>query len=165
MDTTPLGVFVRKVTARNRILFADLRRLRRDVLPDGPTSREEIETLRALDSIGQVDQDWPEYLLETVVRFVLARSDPPGSVDADTAAWLIQALSGAKPKSAAAIVRALRQEVQQVDDSLLTYGRRAKRLGLGPQPGAAGGAAGDPRCEHPGPAGRRARLEVEGLGG
>src|SRR5919205_241458 len=165
MDTTPLGMFVRKVTARNRILFADLRRLRRDVLPDGPTSREEIETVLALDSLGQVDQDWPEYLLETVVRFVLTRSDPPGSVDADTAAWLTQALAGAKPKSAAAIVRALRQEVQQVDDSLLTYGRRAKRSGLGPQPGAAGGAAGDPGCEPPGPAGRRARLEVEGLGG
>ena len=165
MDTTPLGVFVRKVTARNRILFADLRRLRRDVLPDGPTSREEIETLLALDSMGRVDQDWPEYLLETVVRFVLARSDPPGSVDADTAAWLTQALSGAKPKSAAAIVRALRQEAQHVDDSLLTYGRRTKRLLIGPQPGVAGDAAGDPGCAHPGSAGRRARLEVEGLGG
>jgi len=35
-------VFVNKETASNRIVFGDLRRLQRDVLPNGPTSREEI---------------------------------------------------------------------------------------------------------------------------
>src|SRR5215208_1842287 len=66
MDTTPLCVFVTKVTASNRIVFGDLRRLRRDVLPTGATSREEIETLLSLDSLGQLDDDWPEYLITTV---------------------------------------------------------------------------------------------------
>src|SRR5215212_8077974 len=105
MDTTPLCVLVNKITASNRIVFGDLRRLRRDALPAGATSREEIETLLSLDSVGQVDEDWPDYLVETVVRFVLSSSDPPGYVDADTAA---------RAKSAAAIVRAILAEMQHV---------------------------------------------------
>jgi hypothetical protein len=105
MDTTPLCAFVSKVTASNRLVFGDLRRLQRDVLPSGPTSREEIEVLLSLDSIGQVDEDWPDYLVETIVRFVLSSSDPPGYVDADTAA---------RAKSAAAIVRAILAEMQHV---------------------------------------------------
>ena len=44
MDITPLCVLVNKITASHRLVFGDLRRLRRDVLPAGATSREEIET-------------------------------------------------------------------------------------------------------------------------
>ena len=107
MDTTPLCVFVNKVTASNRIVFGDLRRLQRDVLPTGATSREEVETLLSLDSMGNVDEDWPGYLVTTVKEFVLSTSDPSGSVDADTAAWLVMALSDARPRSAAAVIRSL----------------------------------------------------------
>ena len=45
MDTTPLGVFASKARASNRLLYGDLRRLQRDVLPTGARSREEIEVL------------------------------------------------------------------------------------------------------------------------
>jgi hypothetical protein len=51
MDTAPLTLFARKVSASNRLLFADLRRLRRDILPDGITSREEVEVLLGLDHL------------------------------------------------------------------------------------------------------------------
>src|SRR5215211_924612 len=112
MDTTPLCVFVTKVTASDRMVFGDLRRLQRDVLPAGAATREEIETLLSLDSLGQVDDDWPGYLVATVKDFVLSTSDPPGSVDADTAAWLVTALSNARPRSAAAILRAVLSEAQ-----------------------------------------------------
>jgi hypothetical protein len=138
MDTTPLCVFVTKVTASNRLVFGDLRRLQRDVLPAGPTSRDEIETLLSLDSMGQVDEDWPDYLVETVVQFVLSCSTPPGHVDADTAAWLMSILSGAKPKSATAIVRAVLRGARYVDEVLLMSGRRGKRAGIGPQPRVSG---------------------------
>jgi hypothetical protein len=134
MDTTPLGVFVTKVTASNRIVFGDLRRLQRDVLPGGATSREEIEFLLALDRVGQVDEDWPDYLLETVVQFVLSRSSLPGCVDADMAVWLEGALSAARPTSAAAIVRAVMKEAHQIDEALLLPLKRAKRRVIGPQP-------------------------------
>src|SRR5215217_3327152 len=124
MDTTPLCVFITKVRASNRIVFADLRRLQRDVLPTGATSREEIEILLALDSLGQVDDDWPDYLVATVKAFVLSTSDPPGSVDADTAAWLVTALSDARPRSATAILRAVLSEARHVDEVLLACRRR-----------------------------------------
>ena len=128
MDTTPLCVFVTKVTRSHRIVFGDLRRLRRDVLPTGPATREEIEALLSLDSLGQLDDDWPGYLVTTVKSFVLSTSDPPGSVDADTAAWLVTALSDARPRSATAIVRAVLSEARHVDEVLLAFGRRgAKR--------------------------------------
>jgi hypothetical protein len=45
MDTAPLTLFARKVSASNHLLFADLRRLRRDILPEGITTREEAEVL------------------------------------------------------------------------------------------------------------------------
>jgi hypothetical protein len=123
MDTTPLCVFVSKVTATNRIVFGDLRRLQRDVLPSGPTSREAIEILLSLDRVGQVGEDWPGYLVRTVKEFVLSSSDPPGSVDADMAAWLVAALTGARPRSAAAIIRAVLREAQHVDEALRAIGR------------------------------------------
>jgi hypothetical protein len=153
MDTTPLCVFANKVTASNRIAFGDLRRLQRDVLPSGPTSREEIEVLLSLDSIGQVDEDWPDYLVETIVQFVLSSSDPPGCVDANTATWLIEALSTAKPRSAAAVVRVILQEAQHVDEVLLTSSRRGKRAVIGPRRPEEDRLSASPGCEHPGPAG------------
>ena len=135
MDTTPLCVFATKVTASNRIVFGDLRRLQRDVLPTGATSREEVEALLSLDSLGQLDDDWPDYLVATVTDFVLSTSHPPSSVDANTAVWLEGALSAARPTSAAAIVRAVMKEAHQIDEALLLLPlKRAKRRVIGPQP-------------------------------
>ena len=165
MDTTPLCVFVNKVTASNRIVFGDLRRLQRDVLPSGPSSGEEIEILLSLDSMGQVDEDWPEYLVETVVRFVLSTSNPPGSVDASTATWLIGAVASARPKTAAAIIRAVLREAHQVDEALLMQSRRGERSVIGPQPRVSGEIL-DPSSEkgHDSEDGET-RHAVEGLGG
>jgi len=165
MDTTPLCVFVTKVTASNRIVFGDLRRLQRDVLPTGATSREQIETLLSLDSLGQLDDDWPDYLVATVTEFVLSTSNPPGSVDANTAAWLTTALSDARPRSATAIVRAILSEARHVDEVLLAFGRRAKRPALAEGRGVDPQEKESPGCGHPGSAGLGTRLEVEGLGG
>jgi len=163
MDTTPLCVFATKVTASNRIVFGDLRRLQRDVLPTGATSREEVEALLSLDSLGQLDDDWPDYLVTTVKSFVLSTS--AGSVDADTAAWLVTALSDARPRSATAIVRAILSEARHVDEVLLAFGRRAKRPALAEGRGVDPQEKESPGCGHPGPAGLGTRLEVEGLGG
>src|SRR5215218_7196147 len=165
MDTTPLCVFVTKVTANNRIVFGDLRRLRRDVLPTGATSGEEVEALLSLDSLGQLDDDWPDYLVATVRDFVLSTSDPSGSVDADTAAWLVTSLSNARPRSATTIIRAVLRDAKHVDDALLVFGRRAKRPALAEGRGVDPQEKESPGCGHPGSAGLGTRLEVEGLGG
>ena len=40
MDDTPLRVFASKAQASNRLLYGDLRRLQRDVLPTGAQSHQ-----------------------------------------------------------------------------------------------------------------------------
>jgi hypothetical protein len=124
MDTTPLCVFATKARASNRLLYGDLRRLRRDVLPRGVKSREEVETLLSLDRIERVDRDWPRYLAITVSEFVLSTADPPGVIDGDTAAWLAAALAETRPKTAAVVLRSIMGEAHQVDEALVAFVRR-----------------------------------------
>src|SRR5215217_4579646 len=83
----------------------------------GP-SREEIEIFLSFDGLGNVYEDWHGYLVTTIKNFVLSTSDPPGSVDANTAAWLVSALSDARPRSATAIIRAVLTEARHIDEVL-----------------------------------------------
>ena len=124
MDTTPLRAFASKARASNRLLYGDLRRLQRDVLPTGATSREEIETLLSLDWIERVDRDWRRYLAMTVSEFVLSTSDPPGVISGEAAAWLAVALAGTRPKTAAVVLRSVMSEAHQVDEALVAFVRR-----------------------------------------
>ena len=56
-----LREFVTKALLTKRIGFGDLRRLQRDILPDGITTREEAEVLIALDqAIERIDKAWTE---------------------------------------------------------------------------------------------------------
>jgi hypothetical protein len=103
MSHTPLGRFVDKILASRRLLFADLRRLERDVLPGGPASREEAETLLALDrALARADRAWTPYLAAAIAGF----AGRAAAAEEDTA-WLGAALGEARPASAAAIARAL----------------------------------------------------------
>ena len=90
MDTAPLTLFAQKVSASNRLLFADLRRLRRDILPDGITSREEVEVLLGLDHLERLDEEWPAYLVEAVTAFVLSASEPPFSTQRPQHGWSLR---------------------------------------------------------------------------
>jgi hypothetical protein len=126
MDTAPLILFARKVSASNRLLFADLRRLRRDILPDGITSREEVEVLLGLDHLERLDEEWPAYLAEAVAAFVIAASEPSG-LDPATTAWLVAVLTTAQPRTAAAVVRTLEREGYQLSEDLVALTRRAGR--------------------------------------
>jgi hypothetical protein len=126
MDTAPLTLFARKVSTSNRLLFADLRRLRRDVLPNGITSREEAEILLGLDHVERLDAGWPAYLAEAVVAFILSASEPPG-LDPATTAWLAAVLPAAQPRTAAAVVRTLERAGYQLSEELLALTRRAGR--------------------------------------
>jgi hypothetical protein len=135
MDTTPIGLFATKARASNRLLYGDLRRLQRDVLPTGARSREEIEVLLTLDSIERVDGGWPEYLARVVTEYVISTSEPCGLVDAATAAWLVPILSEARPKTAAVVLRSIMSEAHQVDETLVAFVRRgAKPRGEEPRP-------------------------------
>ncbi|WP_406857593.1 hypothetical protein ABEG18_08220 [Alsobacter sp. KACC 23698] len=61
----------------NRIGFADLRRLRRDVFPQRVTSTDEAELLLAFDgALARADRDWTDYLTDAVGQFTLWGMDP-----------------------------------------------------------------------------------------
>ena len=134
MDTAPLTLFARKVSASNRLLFADLRRLRRDILPDGIRSWEEAELLLSLDHTERLDAEWVAYLAEVVAAFILSASEPPDLALATTA-WLITQLSAAQPRTAAAIVRTIERQGYQLSENLAVFTRRAGRALPSPRAG------------------------------
>jgi hypothetical protein len=126
MDTAPLTLFARKVSTNGRLLFADLRRLQRDILPNGIATREEAEILLSLDHLGRLDQAWLPYLVDAVTTFVSAEAP---NLETDTRAWLVQVLQSAQPKTAAAIVWALAREGCPLGEDLAPFARRSgKRL-------------------------------------
>ncbi len=113
MMDTALSAFVSKATAKNRITFGDVRRLQRDVLPDGVVSRDEAELLITLDrNVGKADRSWADYLVETVMAFVVWVEEPTGLIDDDTVLWLAEALSsgGALTKNGRLIAREVARE-------------------------------------------------------
>jgi hypothetical protein len=126
MDTAPLTLFAQKVSASNRLLFADLRRLRRDILPDGITTREEAEVLLGLDHIERLNGEWSAYLAEAMAAFVISASESPG-IDQDTAAWLVTVLPTPQPTTAAAIVRTIERERYECSEDLAAFMRRVGR--------------------------------------
>ena len=117
-----LREFVTKALLTKRIGFGDLRRLQRDILPDGITTRDEAEVLIALDrAIERIDKAWTEALVARVTRFVVWASDPPGTVDEEASAWLLAALACGRSKTALAITREVVREAYDVDDALLGF--------------------------------------------
>ncbi len=118
MTNNALREFVSKTSYRSRINFGDVRRLQRKILPDGVMSREEAELLIALDrSATKADPSWTEYLVTTIVDFVVWVERPTGFVDDDTALWLAETLSagGALTRTARLIAREIAREVQGGD--------------------------------------------------
>ncbi len=144
-ETTPLCVFVAKARASNRLLYGDLRRLQRDVLPAGASSREEVEALLSLDWIERVDKEWPGYLARVVTDFVLSTSNPSSdALDAETAAWLVSLLAHLKPKTAAVVLRSLSVEAFHPTIPAATFSGSS---GLGtPRTGSLRSAKNHARC-------------------
>ena len=116
--------FVRDVSAKKRMTFADVRRLDRDILPAGISTREEAEVLIELDrTVGKVDPTWADYLVGAIVDFVVWGSRPTGYVDAEMAQWLTAVLyRGSSTRTALRIARAIEQEAQEVAPELLSMG-------------------------------------------
>jgi hypothetical protein len=129
MHVTSLRVFVDRLSEAQRLGFGDLRRLQRDILPNGPRSRDDVEALLALDlALERVDRGWPEYLLQVVKSFVISTSDPQGVVGLELAGWLVSVLSDAQPKTAQRIARAVVSEAVEVDAALRAFAKvSAKR--------------------------------------
>ncbi len=104
--------FAAGVMARGQISFGDVRRLQRDCLPNGIATREEAESLVALNaSLVRADKAWAEWLVPALAQFVSAQQSADISGADAAGAWL-RALFAASASSAALgrkIARCLRQ--------------------------------------------------------
>ena len=119
MSTTTLRDFILNAVEMNRIRFADLRRLQRNILPHRITTQEEAEMLLSLDAtVERADRDWREYLVPAVAQFVVWGLEPVGRVDQGKADWLLEALALAPPKTASAIIRHIVIEAPLIDDAV-----------------------------------------------
>lgn len=128
MSHSSLREFISNVLSRKRLRFGDLRRLQRDVLPSGITSREEAEALLALDqALRKADEDWPGYLTTVVKDFVVSSGRSPGSVDQETAVWLVSQLSVVSPRTGLAIAREVVLEAEAVDEALAMFAEGPRR--------------------------------------
>ena len=95
MINSSLQAFARNVQMAGRISFNDVKRLQRDILPDGISSRAEAELLLTLDqSVSRADRAFADWLVAMKVAFVVWGVRPTGTVNAETAAWLTPFLVG-----------------------------------------------------------------------
>lgn len=117
--STTLRDFVLNAVEMNRIRFADLRRLQRDILPYRITTTQEAEMLLSLDAtVERADRDWRDYLVPAVAQFVVWGLEPVGRIDQAKADWLLEALELAAPKTASAIIRHVVIEAPLIDDTV-----------------------------------------------
>ena len=117
--STTLRDFVLNAVDMNRIRFADLRRLQRDILPYRITTQQEAEMLLSLDAVVErADRGWPEYLVPAVAQFAVWGLEPVGRVDQTKADWLLEALALAPPKTGSAIIRHVVIEAPCIDETV-----------------------------------------------
>jgi hypothetical protein len=125
MKNTQLCELATRISRMRRITFADVRRLQRDLLPDGISSREEAELLLAIEGHAITrDPAWTPFLTHAIVEFVVWAERPTGVVDEDTANWLASALqrhgSASKGSSATSIARGIAEEAQAFENDALS---------------------------------------------
>ena len=120
MSTSSLQEFVAKIATRNRITFADVRRLQRDILPDGIVDREQAELLLGIDRrVARADIAWADWLVVTIVDFVVWGERPTGTVEGEPAQWLGDVLTrgGMPTRAGRRIAREVRREAEAVDEA------------------------------------------------
>jgi hypothetical protein len=125
MNNTQLRTFVSKALENKRVTFGDVKRLQRDILPEGILNREDAEILIALDqALQRKDASWTGYLVSVIVDYAVWGSRPTGYIDPETAQWLVSWLSCEKPtKATVRIANELVSEAQDIDAALLAFVR------------------------------------------
>lgn len=145
MGNVILHAFIGKVRDSRRLLYGDLQRLQRDVLPNGPATHAEAEALIGLDVlVERADNGWPGYLAAALRAFALSASTPPGSIDRATAEWLVAALGGLPYRKAVSVAREIVREAQHTHQVLLNFAGKGPRGKARPRAAAACRRASDP---------------------
>jgi hypothetical protein len=122
MINAALQIFVNKVQVAGRISFGDVKRLQRDILPDGISSREEAELLLTLEQTAAwVDAAFGDWLVAMMVDFVVWGMRPTGIADAGKAAWLLPFVASPQAtRTLRRLVQELVHEAERADPALLS---------------------------------------------
>jgi hypothetical protein len=122
--------FATSAMARTQISFGDVRRLQRNCLPLGITTRDEAESLIALNAtLVRADKAWAAWLVPALADFVTARPIADVSGAEAAKAWL-QGLLAQSPTSAALgrkIARHIRRLTQPPADESSAAPQRPHR--------------------------------------
>jgi hypothetical protein len=111
MINSSLQTFANKVQEAERISFGDVKRLQRDILPDGISSREDAELLLTLaQTVDRADRAFGDWLVAMMVDFVVWGMRPTGVIDGETAAWLAPFLADQRTKTMRRLARELAAE-------------------------------------------------------
>jgi hypothetical protein len=125
MISPTLHAFVDRVIAAGHISSDEVRHLHREILPDGIPSRAVADALLALDRTLTTDELWSDFLTPAVVNYAVWGSRPTGVVNAETANWLLTALTIGEPTpTALRILQEILAEAQDIDPALLLHAWR-----------------------------------------
>jgi hypothetical protein len=122
--------FVEHVVSEKIITSDDVRLLQRDLLPHGLSTREEADILISLDRAVPVKcEEWADYLVATVVDFVVWSARPTARIDADKARWLLASLkAGIGPtENAVRIAFECVREADFIDEAMSIFLMNASR--------------------------------------
>lgn len=128
MIKASLENFVNHLVGAGEITLSDVRRLQRDILPDGVESRDEADVLIALDrAIATKHAAWSAFAIQNVTDYVVWTSRPTGYVDADTATWLVASLGAGRGPTAVAEAIAFEvvREAERADAALVAFVMRS----------------------------------------
>src|SRR5262249_8389087 len=115
MTNTRLQEFVARAVDRRHITFGDVRRLQRDCLPGGITTREDAELLIRLDAaVDRADVAWTQWLAATIAEFVRSGGDLCDPPEGGAREWLNGLLrsKAASRKTARRIWREIRRDAR-----------------------------------------------------
>lgn len=107
----------------------DLLVLKREVIPDGLTRREEVDLLVALERAVPASEDFADFLVATVVDYVVWGERSTGYVDRETATWLAATISGRSGPSpvGARLAQEIVREAQASAETLTVFALEANR--------------------------------------
>jgi hypothetical protein len=127
MMNNALRRFVEDVLDKRQIDMNDVKCLNQEILPEGASSRDEIDVLVALDrAVPKACEGFGEWLTATTVDFAVWQSRPTGHVTREQAHWLVATLSVGEGPSATAcrIAFEIVREAESCDETLVTFAMR-----------------------------------------
>jgi hypothetical protein len=122
MISPHLHSFIDSLMAKQHVTAEDVKHLHRDLLPDGIPSHAVADALLALDRTLNADPAWAEFLTPAVVDFAVWGLRPTGVINAETANWLLTALTIGEPTpTALRILEEIAASAHEVDPALLLH--------------------------------------------